>query len=160
MLNFKGWYFMSFHIAVLYIITEIVVCAFSVMIQIIVMKVYHAQGVRPVPDCLMAVARLQKDTKVDNVCERHNQDVIDGGHSEHKSQSSAQCQMASGSFKEDWQHIAKTCDNICFVLFLGFHVIFIVTVVVMLLKEDDWEHGTTRSLVVLPLEQALPIMSI
>ena len=116
---------------------------------------YHAQGIRSVPSWVAAVMKLRKETKVDGMCEeddvQQNQDMIDGNSGDNTlSITNCQQQMASPpdgqdsqvivsnemkseSSIVDWKHVARTCDKICFALFLGFHVIFSIVVVATLL---------------------------
>ena len=116
---------------------------------------YHAQGIRPVPACLMAIAKLPTIIKVN---QDSKQDVTAQGPCPHRPQTQndiehheglrtdrdnrennddASDDMASNFEKHNWRNIAKLCDVACFVLFLGFHLLFIIVVVAMLLKDEQ-----------------------
>ena len=135
-----------------YIAVEVCICAFSVVMQIIILNMYHARGDRAVPACLMVIARRHKGTKIGTV--RQN-DVSDqdpapdnsqiGSDVEHRKRFSTPQESreradavlgdtASEMVKEDWRFIARMCDIICFVLFFMFHALLVIIVIFLLLN--------------------------
>ena len=146
--------FNGFHIAGTYITIEVCVCAFSVMIQIVILNMYHAPGDRPIPACLMAIARCGSKTKIASNNEDH--DIKHSGSRIHQEHTPDNSQMrnimkqhrgmpsirvtgeyrdvmsnyiTSESARGGWRRIARVCDVVCFASFLTFHVLFIVAVV-------------------------------
>ena len=133
-----------------YITIEVCVCALSVVTQIVILNMHHAQGIRPVPACLMAIAKLRTNINVNqdnkqNVTAQKPRTQNDVEHHEglrtdrdnRENTDEAFGDMVSNFEKHNWRNIAKLCDVACFVLFLGFHLLFIIVVVAMLLKDDQ-----------------------
>ena len=143
-----------------YITTEIGVCGFSVVIQTIILSIYHAQWIGPVLRCLMAVEKHLGGIGISHVRQSGEPECIQTIHDQEHDQESTRPEMKNHkrrstlrekrgskaensndvtfeSVKQTSQRIARMCDKFCFVLFLVFHVLFIVTVVAILLGAGD-----------------------
>ena len=153
--------FFSSYITAIYIIVEICACALSVVIQILIIKMYYYQGIRPVPAWLVAITKCHKDNAINPITAEDDfefkqdaQDQENASNPSHdgndvdrskelsnhqgtrESRRDASSNMKKEFNQDDWQHIARVCDNFCFALFLIFHSVFIVAVIFTLLKED------------------------
>ena len=142
------------HIAGTYITVEVCVCAFSLVIRILILNMYHAPGDRPIPACLMAIARCGRKTKMVSISEdhdiKHNGSRVDPEPTPDNSQmrnimkqhsgmpnihTTRECRdviandITSESATGGWRRIARACDVFCFTSFLTFHILFIVAVV-------------------------------
>ena len=143
------------YIAAMYITSDICICAFSVGMQLIIVNVHHAGGIRPVPGWLMTIAKCRTDKSTgagvvhDDV--KCNEDVNgeegpsnnsqapnDGKHTsdaKRENRAGVPSDVVSEFIKNDWRFIARRCDALCFSLFLVFHVMFTVAVIFALLKK-------------------------
>ena len=151
---------LSFSVAAMYITTDICACAVSVLIQIMIMNMYHASEIRHVPGWLMTVTKCQNQIGAVNGQEdikySEGVDGQEGGNNDpqnpndenhrterrtldarRESRIGVPKDLASVSIKNDWQRIARGCDVICFVSFLLFHMIFTVTIVSVLIKGEN-----------------------
>ena len=133
-----------------YITIQVGICVLSLVVQIIILNMYHTQGSRPVPGCLLTIAKRHRGckrvavtgndtTRQDNASEISLNDL--GHHKvsptlhdnrEHTGKMSSD--TASDLVKEDWRYIARVCDAVCFLLFLVVHIILTIGVVSVLLN--------------------------
>ena len=149
------------YITAIYITVEICACVLSVVIQILIVKIYYYQGIRPAPAWLVAITKCHKDNAINRITAddvfdfkqdaqdqenvpnpSHNGNDVDRSKELSNDQGTRESRrdVSSDLKKElnhdDWQNIARVCDTSCFVLFLIFHSVFIVAVIFALLKED------------------------
>ena len=146
---------MGFHFAGSYIAAEVCICALSVVMQIIILNMYHAQGNRPVPVCLLVITQRHKGTKIGAADQKDlsdqdpapNNTQNDNGLQHHKVLSTHRenrerrvdvlDDKTLEMVKEEWQLIARVCDIACFVVFIMIHVLLIISVIFLLLKWDN-----------------------
>ena len=152
-------YFYFLCITGTYLITEIGVCGFYMVIQIFILNLYHVQGVPPLPRCFMIIGKPRKDigteqdqNRDDTKCnpdigdhedppecsftEVKHQDQLPSRRGESKSIQNSSIMLDLKSAKEARTRIARLCDKFCFVVFVIFHLLFIATVLGKVLKAD------------------------
>ena len=146
------------YIAAMYITSDICICAFSVGMQLIIVNMYHADGIRPVPGWLMTIAKChtgkgadvgvgQDDVKCN---EEENGEEGPSNNSQTPNDEKHRIRLHTPDakrekdgvpsdvvlqfIKNDWKRVARGCDSLCFSLFLIFHAMFTVAVIFALLK--------------------------
>ena len=148
--------YMVCHISGRYIAIEIGVCAFTVVIQVIILHMHHGQGIGSISCCLMAIGNCRRGDETNLITEtgatEHNKNRKDRDCSEsdvtlqeqpsahdneHDSKDDRFDVVPAESANGDNQDIAIICDKFCFVLFLLFHVLIIITVALIVAKTDD-----------------------
>ena len=133
-----------------YITIEVGICVLSLVVQIIILNMYHTQGSRPVPGCLLTIAKRHRGskrvavtgndtTRQDNASEISLNDldhrkVSPTLHDNREHTGKMSSDTASDFVKEDWRYIARVCDAVCFLLFLVVHIILTIGVVSVLLN--------------------------